>query len=172
MLDLMGVGSDGVMVIHGGGVYGDKAATIRRWIDRYHKLPESIRRRLVLENCEKIFNIEDCLDVSAATGVPVVFDVFHFECYTRVHRGEYFEPIESYIEPVLATWPAHIKPKFHLSSQTSGGRCGAHADFVDEIPAYLLEIPQIYRLSVDIMIEAKAKEAAIARLYAKYPELK
>ena len=40
VLDLMGMGKDSVMVIHGGGVYGDKPATIKRWIQRYHELPE------------------------------------------------------------------------------------------------------------------------------------
>ena len=52
VFDLMGIGKDGVMVIHGGGIYGDKNSAFKRWIDNYHKLPDSIKNRLVLENCE------------------------------------------------------------------------------------------------------------------------
>ena len=33
VLDLMGMGPDSVMVIHGGGMYGDKAATRLRWCE-------------------------------------------------------------------------------------------------------------------------------------------
>ena len=34
------MGKDSVMVIHGGGVYGDKPAAIKRRVENYHKLPE------------------------------------------------------------------------------------------------------------------------------------
>ena len=64
VLDLMEMGPDSVMVVHGGGVYGDKPATIKRWCEQYKMLPENVRARLVLENCEKCFSIEDCLLVS------------------------------------------------------------------------------------------------------------
>ena len=44
---------EAVMVVHGGGVYGDKEATIKRWCEQYHQLPV-VRRFLVLENCENV----------------------------------------------------------------------------------------------------------------------
>ena len=43
VLDLMGMGKDPVMVIHGGGVYGDKKGAIKRWISNYHKLPDKVK---------------------------------------------------------------------------------------------------------------------------------
>tara|TARA_Y100000022_G_scaffold195406_1_gene201046 strand:- start:762 stop:983 length:222 start_codon:yes stop_codon:yes gene_type:complete len=63
-----------------------------------------------------------------------------------------------------------IKPKFHVSEQGSG-RCGHHSDYIEEIPQYLLEIPEKYGVKIDIMIEAKCKELAIQKLYQKYPFL-
>jgi UV DNA damage repair endonuclease len=39
------------------------------------------------------------------------------------------------------------------------------------IPEFLLEIPKKYGVEIDIMIEAKAKEQAIFKLYSKYPFL-
>lgn len=171
VLDLMGIGKDGVMVIHGGGIYGDKNSAFKRWIDNYHKLPDSIKNRLVLENCERIFSIEDCLYINSKTGVPIVFDTHHFECYKKMHPEEHFKPPEEYILLILDTWhQKNIKPKFHVSEQGSG-RIGHHSDYIDTIPNYLLEIPEKYGIDIDIMIEAKMKELSIQKLYEKYPEL-
>ena len=52
MLDRMGVDKDGVMIIHMGGIFGDKEATLARFKENYLKLSDSIKARLVLENDE------------------------------------------------------------------------------------------------------------------------
>ena len=171
VLDLMGMGPDSVMVIHGGGGYGDKPATRKRWCENYLKLPEKIRRRLVLENCERCFSIKDCILISNEVGVPIVFDTHHYDCYKALHPGEKFESPDYYIGYILQSWHKRgIKPKFHVSEQGSG-RCGHHSDYIETIPDYLLNIPDLYAVDIDIMIEAKKKELAIFKLYEKYPEL-
>lgn len=171
VLDLMGMNQDSVMVVHGGGVYGDKEATLQRWCAQFKLLSENVQRRLVLENCEKCFSIEDCLKVSKQIGIPVVFDTHHYACYCLLHPDEQFKHPSKYIPDILASWTNRgIKPKFHVSEQGSG-RTGHHSDFIEVIPDYLLEIPEKYGIEVDVMIEAKAKEQAILRLYQKYPFL-
>ena len=87
----MEMGEDSVMVIHGGGIYGDKEKTIERWCDNYNKLPTHIKKRLVLENCERNFSIEDCLKVSEKVNIPVVFDTHHYDCYNIIHPYEIFD---------------------------------------------------------------------------------
>lgn len=171
VLDLMGLGDNSVMVIHGGGTYNDKEETKKRWCENYLKMPDNVRRRLVLENCEKNFSIEDCLEVSEKVNIPVVFDTHHYECYNILHPEERFEDPSFYMEAILKTWQRrNIKPKFHISEQGSG-RCGHHSDYIEVVPDYLLEIPKKYNLNIDIMIEAKMKEQAIFKLYEKYPNL-
>ncbi len=171
VLDRMGMGADSVMVVHGGGLYGDKKKTLERWCENYKRLPEPIRRRLVLENCEKCFSIEDCLYVSEKVHVPVVFDTHHYSCYNILHPDETFKRPVEYMEAILNTWKRRgIKPKFHVSEQGSG-RTGHHSDYIEVIPDYLLEIPEKYGCNIDIMIEAKKKELAIFKLYTKYPFL-
>jgi UV DNA damage endonuclease len=171
VLDLMGMGKDSVIVIHGGGVYGDKKATIDRWCQQFYRLPEKVRRRIVIENCEKNFSIIDCLEVSNRINIPVVFDTHHFECYKTLHPSEKFEDPDIYINAILETWwRRDIKPKFHVSEQGTG-KTGHHSDFIETIPDYLLEIPEKFACDIDIMIEAKLKEQAIFRLYQKYPFL-
>ena len=124
-------------------------------------LPENVRKRLVLENCEKCFSIKDCLRISDKVNIPVVFDTHHFECYKLLHPNEIFKTPYYYIPLILYTWQRrNIKPKFHVSEQGSG-RCGHHSDYIEEIPKYLLEIPERYKKNIDIMIEAKMKEQII-----------
>ena len=75
------------------------------------------------------------------------------------------------ISLILETWHRrNIKPKFHVSEQGKG-RCGHHSDYIKVLPNYLLEIPEKYDTTIDIMIEAKKKELAIFDLYKKYPFL-
>jgi len=171
VLDLMGMDQNSVLVIHGGGVYGDKEVTIKRWCSQYKEMPEKVQKRVVLENCEKNFSIIDCLKVSEELNIPVVFDTHHFECYKLLHPNEKFDEPATYMSAVLKTWTKrNIKPKFHVSEQGKG-KCGHHSDYVETIPEYLLEIPEKYNINIDIMIEAKMKEQAIKKLYKKYPFL-
>lgn len=169
IFDHMGMDENSIMVIHGGGTYGDKEKTILRWIDNYKNLPDSIKNRLVLENCEKNFSIIDCLKVHKETGIPIVFDSHHFNCYKKYHPEENFDDIRVYIKASMETWiKKGLRPKFHISEQEKEKVVGAHSQYVKKIPDYYLEIPEKYGIGIDLMIEAKGKEAAIIYLYKKY----
>jgi len=171
VLELMNTSKDSVIVVHGGGVYGDKEKTKQRWCDNFKRLPEIVQNRLVLENCEKCFNIEDCLEISKKINIPVVFDTHHYSCYKLLHQDETFKKEKEYIPEILETWDRRkIKPKFHVSEQ-GAGKTGHHSDFIEKIPKFLLNIPEKYGMNIDIMIEAKMKEQAISSLYCKYPFL-
>ena len=165
VLDLMGCTEESVMVIHGGATYGDKAAAIERWCSEYEKLPQKIRKYLALENCERNFSIEDCLEVSRKCGVRIVYDVHHYDVYCKMHPEEEFEPVRHYIPEVFATW-GDVRPKMHISQQDPDKKLGAHSYLIDRIPDYLFEVREPY----DLMIEAKGKEQAIKFLKEQHPE--
>ena len=95
---------DSVMVVHGGGIYGDKEKTKERWCVNFYRLPKNVQSRLVLENCEKCFSIEDCLEISSKINIPVVFDTHHYECYNKLHPSEKFKEPSYYIPLILETW--------------------------------------------------------------------
>jgi len=171
ILDAMGMDQDSVMIIHGGGVYGDKDSAIERFIKNFKRLDENVRRRLVLENCEKCYNIEDVLYISDKIKIPIVLDTHHYDCY-NINKGCHLKEVRKYMPDILKTWTRrNIKPKFHISEQRPDSRIGAHSDYVQVIPKYLLEIPEKYGIDIDIMIEAKMKERSVFRLYELYPEL-
>lgn len=169
ILDHMKLDGNSILVVHGGGTYGEKEKTIDRWIENFKKLPENVKKRLVLENDEKNFSIVDCLKVHEQIGIPIVFDNHHFECYKLFHKDEKFEKIDNYLPPVIETWLKRgLRPKFHISEQNTTKHVGAHSDFIKTFPKYYLDIPKKYGVGVDVMVEAKAKEAAILDLYKKY----
>ena len=177
ILDLLGQDQNGVMVIHGGGMYGNKPETMKRWVEGFGRLSESAAQRLVLENCEKCFTIRDCLTVSQMVfdkygiSLPVVLDSHHYTCYSILHPDIEQEPVADMIPEILSTWEVRgMKIKFHVSEQGSG-KIGHHSDLIKLLPEYMIEIPSKYGTTIDIMIEAKHKERAIFGLYDKYPQL-
>ena len=48
ILEAMGCGPEAVVVTHVGGVYGDRAESISRFIRRYRNLPQETKARLVV----------------------------------------------------------------------------------------------------------------------------
>lgn len=190
MLSRMGVPPEfGVCNIHGGGVYGlYKDVVKQRWADNYSRLPEHVRRYLTIENDEKSYSLEDCLDISVLCGVPVVFDSFHEECYRTSPKrcDEVFTPLELLIPRALKTWnfkhsDGNVYQKFpmcHVSNQRLIGglpdKIGAHSDFVEKFPDILREystLAEAQQLPLYIDVEAKYKDLAIFDLRARHPEM-
>lgn len=161
MLDRMGISPDGVIIVHGGGVYGDKGAAIERIKHTIREvLPQHIRQRLVLENDELCYNAEDLLPVCEELDVPLVFDYHH----DRLNPSSI--PPSTIIQRADAIWRRRgIRPKQHLSEPRPGAvtlmEKRAHADRCETFP---LELPD----DIDLMIEAKDKEQAVLHLYRIY----
>ncbi|GAA5948697.1 hypothetical protein JCM21900_005264 [Sporobolomyces salmonicolor] len=160
MMDRMGLGKDSVMIIHGGGVYGDKAAAIERFKINYKELSQGCKDRLVLENDEICFNVDDLLPLCEELNIPLVFDYHHDWLFPSSQTPAELMP------RILATWHRKgIKPKFHLSEPRRGAETlmekRAHADRCQRLPDPLPE-------DIDLMIEAKDKEQAVFHLHRIY----
>lgn len=80
------LGMDGTnkIILHVGGVYGDKPASVERFIRNYRRLPQEIKARLVIENDERCFNIKEVLEIGLSEGIPVVFDNLHHAIHPPV----------------------------------------------------------------------------------------
>jgi UV DNA damage endonuclease len=174
ILDQMNISpSEGILCVHGGGVYDDKETTIRRWIDQFDELPTSIKRRLAIENCEKSYNVEDCLYIAEACNIPMIYDSHHYYCNQYLHPEQTIPHIEELLPFIIDTWTKRgSNPLFHISDQhETKGHIGAHHDYIKEIPAHLMNIPLLYDVNIDIEVEAKAKELAIFDLYYRYHQM-
>jgi len=165
LLDTLGVGPEGVVVIHVGGAYGDPAASLDRWVRGFDQLSERAQRRLVVENDERCFDLSDVLDLHERTGVRVVFDLHHHRC----NAAPAFENVGVGLASALDTWPSGIRPKVHVSSTRTelrpvGGTLqppllDQHSDFLT--PWDLLTLLEAADRPLDVMVEAKAKDLAI-----------
>jgi len=164
VLDLMELPASAKLQIHGGGVYGDKPASIGRFVERYRSLLDPIRRRLVVENDDRCYTVADCLEVNRLTGVPVLFDVFHH----RVNSSG--ESVREALRRCAATWrKCDGLPMVDYSSQEPGQRCGRHAEHIDgrDFRRFLTAARGI---GCDVMLEVKDKEQsalAATRLLAR-----
>ena len=159
LLDLMGLDRSAKVQVHVGGVYGDKPAAIDRFVKQYDLLDTTIRDRLVIENDERLYTLNDCLAIHERTGIPVIADTFHYSLY---NTGEQFTAL---LDPVRKTWKAHDGiPMVDYSSQEPGKRVGAHALHIvaEDFRQFLKEtLPADF----DIMLEIKDKEkSALAAL--------
>ena len=127
---------------------------------------KNVQNRIVIENCERQYNYADMLELSKLINRPVVFDTHHHDCYVKM-VSQLPDP-SSFILDIMKTWTKHgLIPKFHISEQAPDKRVGAHSNFVENIPDYLLEVIKKGH-KIDIMIEAKRKEQAVLHLYGKY----
>jgi len=78
MMRYMELDKDSVMIIHMGGVYGDKEGTLDRFRENYRtRLTDEMRARLVLENDEMCYSPDDLLPVCDELGIPLVLDYHH-----------------------------------------------------------------------------------------------
>ena len=142
--------------IHVGGAYGDKEASLQRWIDNYNKLDWNTRKRLTVENDDKanMYSVKELYEgIYKKCGVPIVFDFYHHKFCT----GGLTE--QEALELALSTWNG-ITPCTHYSESRrkeqldESIKAQAHSNLVyKEIPTYGNEF--------DCVVEAKHKEMAV-----------
>ena len=174
LLDAMALGPEATVVVHVGGLYGDRSSALDRWVAAWNRLSEPARRRIGLENDERLFSVADVLELARRTGVRVVYDHHH----ARINPSPELSLGEA-LAASMATWPAGVRPKVHLSSPrlsvetvrrpipgTRRSRdvavpppLGPHADLVS--PWDLVELLSMARSPLDVMLEAKAKDVAL-----------
>lgn len=161
ILDSMQLDTSAKIQIHVGGVYQDKKASMQRFVTRFSKLNSNIRRRLVIENDDRLFNLTDCLQLSEKTGVPVLFDVFHH----RVNPAP--ATVNQVFKLTQKTWKTKTDgiPMTDYSSQKLNGSPRAHAAAInlDDFQEFLEETKPA---DFDVMLEIKNKEKSAIKAVA------
>ena len=152
VLELMGLGKQHKLQIHVGGAYGDKEASKKRFVSRYSGLSDNLKRHLVIENDDRLYTVQDCIDIHSETGIPIIFDNLH---HMLNNDGR---TMRKAMEDCFATWHAEDGlPMVDYSSQHEGVRIGKHADHIDsnQFEQYLRDS---IGLDFDIMLEIKDKD--------------
>jgi len=159
IMDMMGLSATvyNKINIHIGGAYGDKQATLKRWIDNYHLLDFNTKERLTVENDDKenMYSVRDLYHgISEQCGVPIVFDYFHHKFCT----GGLSE--QEALELAAKTWPKGIPPCTHYSES----RRKEHLDESIKAQAHsdkIVDTIETYGIDIDVVVEAKHKELAV-----------
>lgn len=145
-----------ILVLHIGSSVLGKDNSIKRFINNFNKLPVKIKKCIVIENDDKVFNIEDCLKINEALNIPIVLDYHHHICNSS----------NIDFEKIFLSWK-DINPKIHFSSPKSKLKkeFRSHHDYIDS-DSFIKFIEEIkkYNIDIDIMIEAKAKDEALFKL--------
>lgn len=153
---------DAVMILHMGGVFGDKAATINRFKEHYLRLPQKVKDRLVLENDDVCYSVHDLLPVCEELNIPLVLDFHHHNIIfdaDKIREGTL--DIMDLYPRIKATWTRKgITQKMHYSepvpSAITGRQRRKHNPRVATLPPCAQDM--------DLMIEAKDKEQAVFEL--------
>jgi UV DNA damage endonuclease len=166
IMDLMGLPIDHrfPINIHVGGTYGDKEAAADRFCQNFERISSSAKSRLVVENDDKAtqYSVQDLFSlITARIGTPITFDFHHH----RFNTGGLSE--EAALRLAASTWPC--TPLTHYSSsrktfEDSSVIARSHAD-------YIYEQINPYGLTIDIEVEAKAKDLAVLKYRESYQTL-
>ena len=152
----------GTMTLHVGGAYGDKPAALDRFAQNLGRLSDAARERLIVENDDTTFTLDEVVGLAERTGLRVVVDLFHH----KLNPGEgrtWDDGLVPLMQRAVDTW-GRGAPKLHLSSHKAGTRTG-HADYVtapdlDELVA-VMDAVRPAEAPYDVMLEAKEKELAV-----------
>lgn len=159
ILDGLGVGTEHKIILHVGGSYGDKFLSMERFVRNYQTLPENVKRRLVIENDDKIYHIGEVLEIGLKNQIPVVFDHLHF----LTNQPEKVFPEKYWIDQCRTTWKKEDGiQKIHYSQQAERKRPGSHSDFV-RITEFMEFYEMLGEEPVDIMLEVKDKNLSCVK---------
>lgn len=159
-------GEPGTITLHVGGAYGDRDAAKERAVHAAKRLSERALARLTLEHDDTIFDLDDTLEVAEVLNVPVVFDIHHQRCLHR--RPNWRDHLPELLGRAITTWGDRV-PKAHVSTARAPGE-KAHADHIDDsdLDLALAVMAEVGGdRPIDLMLEAKAKEAAVLRQQAR-----
>lgn len=152
-----------LIIIHVGGVYGDKQKSKRRWERVFNDLPQSLKGVIALENDDKSFSLEDVLEISQNTGVLPLLDIHHENCNPSKHTN-----LNDNLRDLIRVWKArNLEVKIHLSSGRNYFSDCSHSDYVAvEDFNYVKELfnKSEYDSTLWVMLESKMKNKSINKL--------
>jgi len=153
-IDALNLDSTAKMQIHVGGVFGDKPSSIQRFMRNYDNLAKYIKKRLVIENDDRSYNLHDCMQIYHETGVPVLLDVLHH----RLNNAD--ESVINALSLASQTWQSSDGiPMVDYSYSNRNGPRTSHIDSID-ITNFQQFIAETGQYDFDIMLEIKDKETS------------
>ena len=157
LLQALGADYTSKIILHIGGVYGDKKSAMNAFSESWNRLSESVKDRLVIENDDKSYTIEDVMEIGIKNGIPVVFDNLHHKVNGNNGTDAYW------IRQAATTWKDKDGiQKIHYSQQDIDKSPGAHSVTID-IKKLLDFVKEVGDMDYDIMLEVKDKNLSAVK---------
>lgn len=159
-LDSLRAGPEHKIVLHIGGVYQEKEKAMQRFVKNYQTLlSDAIKKRLVIENDDRSYTVSEVLEISQATGAPVIYDNLH----NAINTSDITKDDAYWIEQTRKTWKSEDGPqKIHYSQQSPMSRIGAHTRTIALDP-FMDFYHRVAREDLDIMLEVKDKNLSAVK---------
>lgn len=157
----------GKVILHVGSSVNGKEKSKQRFIEQFLSLPPSIRKMILLENDDKVYNIIDVLELCEKLKIPMVLDYHHYIC----NHGK--EKLKDYLPRIFHTWKnTNLTPKIHFSSPKSKNKKRSHSTYI-VLKDFLkmIDIMKDFHQDIDIMLECKGKDEALFRLSRQLKEI-
>lgn len=153
VLDCLELDNSHKIILHIGGQYGDKPAAIERFCANSQQLPADIRQRLVIENDDRSYTIDDVFEIGKKMAIPVVFDNLH---HLLNHRPGELNMV-TWINRCQSLWQkADGAQKMHYSQQDTAKKGGSHSQTI-AVQEFVDFCHSLARKDLDIMLEVKDK---------------
>ncbi|ERK29720.1 UV DNA damage repair endonuclease UvsE [Clostridium intestinale] len=166
-LDSLGVDYTHKLILHIGGVYGDKPLAKKRFIENFKRLSSAAQKRMIIENDEKNYSLEDVLEISEKINIPVVYDNLHNTCY-----GSNSLSVKEIYKLVHKTWKKEDgNMKVHYSQQAENKKIGSHSTTIN-IEDFLEYFKEAKDFDPDIMLEVKDKDISSIKVINSLNSLK
>ena len=153
ILTALGADQTNKIVLHVGGIYGDKKEALQRFEQNFRRLPAPVQNRLIIENDDRLYNIEEVLKLANQLQIPAVYDNLHH----AINPPPIGKDDRHWIAEAKKTWKAvDGNQKIYYSQQAPRKRPGAHTDTID-LETFLTFHEQLENKQIDIMLEVKDK---------------
>ena len=159
LLEALDPSQENKIVLHIGGAYGDKRIAMNRFVENYSKLDTAIKKHLVIENDDRIYNIGEVMEISMLTDIPVIFDVLHH----TINPDNDGRDIYDWISKCSGTWnPEDGNQKIHYSEQNPLKKLGSHSETISLV-TFQNFIKGLEGTKPDIMLEVKDKNLSAVK---------
>ena len=159
LLRHLGGTAENKIILHIGGVYGDKTQAMERFATGYNQLDEVVKQHLVIENDDRSYTIRDVLEIGETLNIPVVFDNLHH----AINQCEEQQDDLYWINRCKQTWqPQDGRQKIHYSQQDPEKQLGGHSKTTG-ITDFMAYYKLVNGHEIDIMLEVKDKNLSAVK---------
>ncbi|MDD6879736.1 MAG: UV DNA damage repair endonuclease UvsE [bacterium] len=160
LIDAFGF-NDSCLILHVGSSVFGKENSLVRFKNNFNKLDYDIKKLIVIENDDKVYNVSDVLKLCKELNIRMCLDYHHYICNNN-------DNLSNYLTEIFDTWrDYYYPPKVHFSSPKSKLKkeFRSHNDYINsEDFINFLELVKNYTDNLYIMLEAKKKDEALFKL--------